>query len=296
MRLPLNLIIFLLITICNGSLVNAHIPTGTRSSPPLNNLNLIVGFRGGVNFSQPLVIRRNDVLQGQLSAEPVEKEYNSMFSNLGYQYAFLVMVYLKEATSLSFEPGFTSYRYGYHTLTGWTNGSDAADYIEYEARHNNRVNYLELPFVLRHEFSGKKIIPFVSFGFFYGFMIGAEKQMESTVTRYSGTVAIPYENTSSISNNSSSYIRSRIGISPGVGIFYPLGPVKLMFSADVGLGFNNIINESQRYGNAPVSAGMYDVQDDLKLGTLNIHIGILFNTGSNQAGKQVECISFKKRK
>jgi len=286
----------LLMTASNGNPVDGHTRTVNRSSARLNNMNLIVGFRGGVNFSMPLILSRNDVLQGQLSAAPVEKEYNSMFSNLRYQYAFLAMVYLKEATSLSFEPGLASYRYGYQTLTGWTNGSDAADYIEYEAMHNNRLHYLEFPLVLRHEFSGRKIIPFVSFGFFYGFMIGAEKQMESTVTRYSGTVSIPYENTSSISNNSSSYIHSRIGISPGLGIFYPLGPVKLMFGVDAGLGFNNIINESHRFGNASVSSGMYDVQDDLRLVSLNFHVGILFNTGSNQAGKQVDCISFKKRK
>ena len=294
MRLHL-ILIMMLMTISHGSRVSGSPPYGSMSSDPLNNLNLIVGFRGGANFSQPLILERYDVLQGQ-PANPVEKEYDPMFSNLGYQYAFLVMVYLTKSTSLSFEPGIAAYRYGYHTQTSWTNGSDPADYIEYTSMHKNRVNYLEFPLVLRHEFSGKKVIPFVSIGFFYGFMIGAEKQMESSITRYSGTVAIPYENISSISNNSSSYIHSRIGISPGLGIFYPLGPVKLMLSADFGLGFNNIINESQRYGNASVSAGMYDVQDDLKLGSLNIHIGILFNTGTNQAGKQVECISFKKRK
>jgi len=260
------------------------------------NLNLVVGFRGGINFSQPLVIHSNEVLQSQTTGRLFEKKYASLFSNFGYQYAFMAMVYLQASTSLSFEPGFSTYRYNYTTLTGWTNGTDATDYIEYAASHRNSLSYFELPVILRHEFNGNTVTPFVSLGVFYGLMTGAEKRMTSEITRHTGTASIPYETASMVSNNTSSYIRSRMGISGGGGFFYPLGPVKLMFSIDAGLGMNNIVNESQRYFNAATTAGMYDIQDDLKLWSLNLNIGILFNTGTNQAGKAVECITFKRKK
>jgi hypothetical protein len=260
------------------------------------NLNLIVGFRGGMNFSQPLVLHPNEILQSPDGVVAYEKEYSPFYVNTGYQYAFMGMIYLKPSISLAFEPGISVYRYKYETLTGWTNGADASDYIEYTARHRNSLSYLEFPIVLRYDLKGNTLIPFVSLGIFYGFLLGGEKKLEASVTRYSATASIPYETSTTLMNNTGSYIRSRIGIAPGVGFYYPMGPVKLMFSVDLGLGLNNIVNESERYSNASATAGMYDIQDDMRLAVLNIHIGILFNTGTNQAGKAVECVTFKRKK
>jgi hypothetical protein len=268
--------------------------SGTKGST--NNMNVIVGFRGGVNFAQPMIMHSNEVLLSQSNTRMFEKKYAPLFSNYGYQYAFMVMVYLKKKTSLAFEPGFANYDYKYKTRTGWSNGANAAEYIEYTATHKNLISYLELPLVIRHEFAGKTITPFFSLGIVYGFRMGAMKKMQSDVTQYSGQVSIPYENTTSVINNSGAYIHSRIAVEPGIGIYYPMGPVKLMVSAGLGFGLNNIINESQRYDNSSTTAGMYDIQDDMRLGSLNINIGILFNTGSNQAGKAVECVTFKQRK
>lgn len=260
------------------------------------NTNLIVGFRGGVNFSQPYIMNRNEVIQGYDPASLPEKKYSGLFSNIGYQYAFMIMAYLKENLSLSFEPGMSTYIYKYKTLMGWTNGTDATDYFEFSGRHRNKVTYVEFPVVLRYEFEGGAFTPFVSLGAFYGIRTNASKLLESSVTRHTGTVSIPYETSSVTSDNTETYIQSRFGITPGIGLFYSIGAAKLMLSADYGFGLNNIVNESQRYSNSPVTSGMYDVQDDMRLGALNINIGILFNTGKNQAGKSVECITFKRSK
>jgi hypothetical protein len=269
---------------------------GALQSGSNQNINLIVGFRGGINFSQPLVMNSNEVIQSPDNAPAFEKDYTPLFSNIGYQYAFVVMVYLKQSTSLSFEPSVSTYNYRYKTINGWTNGADALDYIEFSASHKNGIGYLELPVVLRHEFGGNRLIPFVSLGVFYGIRINGQKRVETTVIRNTGTVSIPYESTTSVSDNAGTYIHSRFGISPGIGVFYPMGPVKLMLGIDVGLGLNNIVNESQRYSNTTTTAGMYDIQDDIRLSSLNINIGILFNTGKNQGGKMVDCINLKSKK
>jgi hypothetical protein len=295
-----HVILFLLATLFTLHCVAGVNPGFFRVAPKApgsqSSMNLVVGFRGGINFAQPLVIHSNEVLQGPVAATLFEKKYATLFSNFGYQYAFMAMVYLKESTSLSFEPGFSTYRYKYTTLAGWTNGADATDYIEYNASHRNSLTYLEFPFILRHEFNGSTVTPFVSFGAFYGLMTVAEKKMSSDITRHTDTGSIPYETVDLASNNTASYIRSRMGITGGAGFFYPLGPVKLMVSMDAGLGLNNIVDESHRYSNAATTAGMYDIQDDLKLWSLNLNIGILFNTGTNQAGKAVECITIKRKK
>jgi len=266
--------------------------------------DLIIGLRGGINFSQPIVIHGSEVIQGYDPASPTEKDYGPIFANIGYHYAFVFMFYLKESLSLSIEPAFADYTYRYELTSGWTNGTDPTDYIEYSGLHKNSISYLELPVVLRYEFRVNKLQPFLSLGLTYGFKINAMKTLESSVTRNTGAVSIPYENTTQSSTNSSSYIHSRIGIAPGIGFFYPLGPVKLMVSADFNFGLNNITDESNRYANSSVSAGMYDVQDDLRLGVLSFTVGVLFNTGSNngssggnrQGGKAVECITFKNKR
>ena len=262
----------------------------------LGNINLIVGFRGGVNFAQPFVMDHNEVFQTDNSSVLYEKEYSPLFVNIGYHYAFLFMVYLKESLSLSFEPAISNYNYKYQSNTGWTNGADPTDYIEYAAHHKNTISYLEFPLIMRMEFGNGTIKPFVSLGLVYGYRLNATKKMEYTVTRYNGSSPIPYENSTVYSDNSDSYIHSRLAVAPGIGFFYPVGAVKIMLSADFAFGLNNIIDESQRFANSAVTSGMYDVQDDMRLSALNITLGILFNTGRNQAGKAVECVTFKRKR
>jgi hypothetical protein len=269
-----------------------------------SNLNLAFGFRGGVNFSLPVVINPNEVIQGDDPSAIYEKDYSPFYNNIGYHYAFMFMAYLNESLSLSVEPAFATYSYKYESSTEWTNSADPTDYIDYMAKHKNSVSYLELPVVLRYEFSGNKIQTFISLGLSYGYMIFAAKRMNYTVTRHTGALSLPYENSTQIINNAGSYIHSRFGVAPGIGFFYPLGTVKLMLSADFSFPLNNIVNESQRFANSSVTTGMYDVQDDLRLGALNITLGVLFNASNFQGGssrkkrggKAVECPDFSPKK
>lgn len=281
------------------------LPSGRISAMGGGNLDLIVGFRGGVSFSLPLVMNRNEVIQGYDPANLYEKDYAPLFSNIGYHYAFMFMAYLNESLSLSVEPAVATYSYKYRLTTGWTNGADPNEFFEYSASHRNNVSYLELPVVLRYEYSKKKIHPFVSLGIVYGYRTNAYKKVDSSVTLHTGTASIPYENSTTNSSNSESYIHSRFGIAPGIGLFYPVGTVKIMLSADFCFGLNNITNESRRYDNSNITSGLYDVQDDITLNALNITLGILFNTRSNnqgnssgkrQGGKAVDCPTFKQKR
>lgn len=273
-------------------------------SGSMGDLNLNVGFRGGVNFSQPFVMDRNEVLQGNGPADVFEKDYSPVFANTGYHYAFVFLTYLNESLSLSVEPAMTTYNYKYKLSASWTNGTDPADYIEYETKHRNSVSYIELPIVFRYEFGGSKIQPFVSLGLTYGYRINASKKMEYTVTRHTGALSIPYENATLSNSNAKSYIHSRFGIAPGMGFFYPLGTVKLFLSADFSFPLNNIVDESQRYANSAITTGMYDVQDDVRLGALNLTLGFIFSTGSTQVGstgkkrggKALECPDFNRKR
>jgi hypothetical protein len=52
---------------------------------------LLVGFKGGVNFSQVIPLQRFSVTQslGGASAISAQKEYDPFFRNTGYQYGFV---------------------------------------------------------------------------------------------------------------------------------------------------------------------------------------------------------------
>ncbi|MBN1790950.1 MAG: PorT family protein [Bacteroidales bacterium] len=273
-------------------------------SGAMGNVNLKVGFRGGINFSLPFVMGRNDVLQVEDPADVFEKDYLPFFANAGYHYAFVFQTYLNESLSLSVEPAMTTYNYKYRLSTSWTNGTDPEDFIEYETKHRSSISYIELPVVLRYEFGGNKIRPFVSLGLTYGYRISASAKMEYSVTRHTGVLSIPYENYTLRSNSAKSYIHSRFGIAPGIGFFYPLGPVKLFLSADFSFPLNNIVDESQRYANSTATTGMYNVQDDIRLGALNLTLGFIFSKGSTQVGstwkkrggKALECPDFKRKR
>jgi hypothetical protein len=149
-------------------------------------------------------MNHNEVVQGNDPATVYEKEYQPLFVNLGFHYAFVFMVYLKEALSLSLEPAIAGYQYKYRSSIGWTNGADPADYIEFAAQHSNRVSYLEFPVVLRSEFGSNAFRPFVSFGLIYGYRLNAAKKMEYSVTRHNGSTSVPYESNTVLSSNSQS--------------------------------------------------------------------------------------------
>lgn len=262
----------------------------------LNNINLIIGIRGGINFAQPIVLEHFDVIQGNDPTVVYSKDYSPLYVNLGYHYAFVFMVYLKQTLSLSFEPAMASYRYKYRSSADWTNGGDPTDYITFTADHSNTINYLEFPLTIRQEIGSKDFKPFISFGLTYGYRLTAAKKMEYSINQNQGTASIPIESSTVISNNSDSYIHSRFAVAAGFGFLYSVGPANLMLSADFSFGLNNIVDESQRYSNPSITSGMYDVQDNIRLSAVNITLGILFNTGTNQAGKAVECVTFKRKR
>lgn len=262
----------------------------------LDNINLIIGIRGGINFAQPIVMDHFEVIQGNDPTVAYNKDYSPLFVNLGYHYAFVFMVYLKKTLSLSFEPAMASYRYKYRSSTDWTSGGDPTDYITFTADHSNTVNYLEFPLTIRQEIGSQDFKPFVSLGLTYGYRLTAAKKMEYSINRNQGNVSIPIESNTVISNNSDSYIHSRFAVAAGFGFLYSVGPANLMLSADFSFGLNNIVDESQRYSNPSITSGMYDVQDNIRLSAVNITLGILFNTGKNQAGKAVECVTFKRKR
>jgi hypothetical protein len=160
---------------------------------------LLVGFKGGVNFSVVIPTQRFSVIQslGGTGTSPAEKEYGPFFRNTGYQYGFLGMIRVGKAFLVSIEPAFSSYIMKYQARSTWYNGSTPTDRIEITTKFTDRLRYFEIPLELRYEMGTGRIRPYLAAGFFYGMLTGAAGSAQSSTVQYINDVAINLENNTS---------------------------------------------------------------------------------------------------
>jgi hypothetical protein len=270
------------------------------------DLSFLVGFKGGINFSVVFPTSRFSVLQpiDGTGASTGEKDYASVFSNLGYQYGFIGMLRLNKALSLSIEPTFSSYAIRYNSQSSWSSADGQSERIEIATDFTDKLKYFEIPLVLRYELGNGLFRPYLAAGFFYGMLTGASGTAESSTMQYVDNVEVDLENSESAGDIKGNYITTRLAIFPGAGLFVDLGFATLFAEADYYFGLHNIVNESARFSDQQSIGGDYRVPDNLKLDNLVINLGILFNInrggqGGGQGkgqGSAVECPPIFKQK
>jgi hypothetical protein len=258
---------------------------------------LLVGFKGGANFSVVIPTQRFSVIQsldGTTSA--AGKEYDPFFRNTGYQYGFVGMIRVGNSFLVSIEPGFSSYTMKYQARSTWYDGSSPTDRIEITTKFTDKLRYFEIPVELRYELGKGMFKPYLAAGFFYGMLSGANGSAQSSTVQYINDVAINLENNASAGDISGNFITTRLATFPGVGLFVEMSRIVLFAEADYYISLHNIVNESARYSNQQTVGSIYNVPDNLKLDNLVINIGVLFrissNLGNQGAGRgkgAVEC-------
>ncbi len=128
---------------------------------------LLVGFKGGVNFSVVIPTQRFSVIQslgGTTSA--AGKEYDPFFRNTGYQYGFVGMIRVGNSFLVSIEPGFSSYTMKYQARSTWYDGSSPTDRIEITTKFTDKLRYFEIPVELRYELGKGMVKPLSCSRFF----------------------------------------------------------------------------------------------------------------------------------
>ncbi len=267
---------------------------------------LLVGFKGGVNFSVVFPTQRFSVIQSLdgTGASQAQKEYGSFFRNTGYQYGFVGMIRVGKSFLVSIEPAFSSYVMKYQARSTWYNTSTPTDRIEITTKFTDKLRYFEIPIEVRYELGTGQIRPYLAAGFFYGMLTGALGSAQSSTVQYINDVAINLENNESAGDISGNYITTRLATFPGIGLFVDYSRFILFAEADYYISLHNIVNESARYSNQQSVGSSYNVPDNLKLDNLVINIGVLFrinsslgNQGSGRGkGSAVECAPTIKRK
>jgi hypothetical protein len=258
--------------------LKANFPGYYRGSPYSRAHQFFIGVKGGINFTQPLILTKFNVINplNEAVSNSGIKTYKNLFHNFGYQYAFTVVYQFAKSIDIRFEPTFTTYCYKYTTEFSWVSSGANMERIDMNFAHNQTLKYFEIPITLRYLIGSGTLRPFLQGGIFYSFLQNALKttNREETYTNALGYSAL---NAESLSGNAGPlYKKSRYGFNAGVGIDYDLTLFHLTLDANINTGLNTITSEAGRYGTQQYSGGMYDAQDDLKLLILSVNLGILF--------------------
>jgi hypothetical protein len=266
---------------------------------------LLVGFKGGVNFSVVIPTQRFSVIQSLAGTgtSPAQKEYGSFFRNTGYQYGFLGMIRVGKAFLVSIEPAFSSYVMKYQAKSTWNNASTLTDRIEITTKFTNKLRYFEIPLEIRYEVGTGQIRPYLAAGFFYGMLTGATGSAQSSTVQYINDVAINLENNTTAGDISGNFVTTRLATFPGIGLFVDLSRIVIFAEADYYITLHNVVDASARYSNQQSVGSSYNVPDNLKLDNLVINIGVLFringsmgNQGSGRGkGSAVECPTINRK-
>jgi hypothetical protein len=247
-----------------------------------------LGLKGGINLSHVKVLDQYQIFSNIGDEEPGEKEYNSIWKNLGYQYGFIGLYHLSEKINLIFEPTFTNYIFGYSSSNTWQDNENFSQTSSQNHKHNLR--YFELPVLLQFYHDLTPLKPYFLVGGYYGYLLGAEKIID--IEEYT-TIDGQNFNTSSEYQHvffNEQYIKSRLAAIIGIGAIYDLTALQLMFEFSYHYSFNNITRENARFSNQLVTGSAYDINDNINLNAIEFNIRLLFpiNKPSNLL-KSLKC-------
>lgn len=248
----------------------------------------IIGLKGGINASHVMVLEQFRVFSSLNGEETGEKDYNSIWKNLGYQYGFVGLYRLHDKINLIFEPTFTNYIFGYSTSTEWVENESFTRTSSQSHTHNLR--YLEFPVLFQFYQDITPLKPYLLIGGYYGYLLGAEKIMDIEENTIIDGQSF---NTSSEHQHvffNNQYIRSRLAAMVEIGAIYDLTVFQLMFGFSYHYCFNNITRENSRFSNQLITGSAYDINDNIRLNTFAFNVRILFplNKPSNLL-KSLKC-------
>ncbi|WP_075591117.1 porin family protein [Labilibacter marinus] len=254
---------------------------------------LLVGFYGGINFTQPTAITSHHV-NTSLFGNPTYygKEYNSTGSNIGNQFGFVMFYPAFGNLHVGLLPSYSGYKYTYKTQQNWNETSGAT--LLNTTEHTQKLRYFEIPAVVRYYIGTAKVKPYVEGIISYGLLLNANKTADTEYTRTNGSYSSVVQNTSLKSDYSNSYIKSKFDIGFGGGISYDFNQIIIMLGASYTQGLHHINNEKNRYANDLFVGSTYDVQDNLNLNAIKVNLSLVFPINKITKRSEVECNYFRK--
>jgi hypothetical protein len=229
-----------------------------------------LGFKAGINVAQADPLKRYTILTPtNYSSSLVEKKYDA-FREIGIQTTVEISYYYK-GFYFSTQPSYISSTFSYSNQLQWVNAANSNEQLTQTYKQTQKVEYADLPFIIKYDITGSKLRPFVQVGIFYSLLLNAVKTVEvSSVDQATGGT-----NTLTDIRGVKDMFSNYWGLMGGVGASYQLGNVRLVLDASYRQSMSNMVNPENRFSaNGFSSIGV--VEDDLNLKNITISAGVLF--------------------
>lgn len=253
---------------------NKPIPASSIKKNTFLETQWWLGIRGGFNLSAVTVNSRYSVIEPiDYNAILLSKDYQN-YNRLGNQVGLDVSFYYK-GFYICFQPGYRHTRISYQNEYFWFDRDNPGTEIELKYEHENRLDHLEIPLIIKYDIMGNKLRPFLQAGIFNAYLINANKTLDiSGIDRASG--GTNEFKTGTISTGASQlFNRSYWGLIGGAGLHYQVGNIRLVLDASYRHGMSDVTRASARFGSDSF-AGVGEAQDDLSLNNITLSLGCIF--------------------
>ncbi len=195
------------------------------------------------------------------------------YSKIGGQ-ASLEVTFNYKNFSISTQPTYRTSIFTYSNEFEWRSTENTNDHLILKYDQSQKVDYADLPLIIKYEITGDKIRPYVQIGVFYSLLVNATKTIDVSGTDFASGGVNQFSNESVIVG-AKDLFDNYWGFIGGAGLYYNVGNVRLVLDASYHKGMSNIANVKNRFGNDRLS-GIGDAQDDLKLNNIVISAGCVF--------------------
>ena len=232
----------------------------------------LVGLKLGTNFTSPHPLTRYQVLTpaSETGIEDYRKDYvfHPAYSR-GLQAGIILEYALRKNLSVTAQPTIGSLGFQYKNSFKREEKS-AADTVTLNYTHRQKLNYIEMPVLLKYRFIKTKLKPYVQAGVYCGLLQSAVKTLDA--------VSEPLEEgykDEAIVNIKELLTRFNVGLWIGGGIGYETGEIRLAVEVNYKHGLNNIIDKDRRYDNPELRFAYYDVFDDIKVSNVELSLKVM---------------------
>lgn len=240
---------------------------------------IYIGLLGGMNFSSTHVVKDYSLLmttpQSSTNNADAEKDYQKLFKNKGSQFGLYLSYSFSKNLSVVFEPSYQTNSFNYLTAYSWSDTVNGSDF-SMEMMHQQKLSGVNLPLLVRYDFTVSQFSPYVQAGIFTNFMHQAKKtifydyKIDGEVDKKSADQTGEADLTNHIN-------KANFGLSAGVGFTYFANYFAISLESNFQYGFRSMVNDKNRYADYTGFSVQYlDVLDQLKLMNLNFQLSIMF--------------------
>ncbi len=233
-----------------------------------------LGFKAGTNLSNVHVLKTYSVFSPtNYTPEESGKKYEH-FAQLGAQATIEASFYYK-GFYFSLQPSYQHSRFTYTNTYNWTDDEVPTNSLQLNYEQEQKVDHFIIPFIIKYDFTGSKLRPYVQIGAYSAILINANKFVTISGVDNASGGANEFTDPTIIVGAKDLFAKSSWGLIGGAGLNYTLGNVRLNLDAQYKYGMSNITSTKNRNSNDNLS-GIGDIMDDMTLDNISLTIGCLF--------------------